>query len=118
MTLPLKGITYAWLITVRSSDRPEVNLMMLRYGSHLLLWQVALMSLRMIIFWGLLIWGLYVLITGSSRHSATRRQSSCGDARQNLDQRLTRGEIDLDQYHRLNELLGYNRPISRPYKVR
>ena len=62
--------------------------------------------------------GLYVLITGSSRHSATRRQSSCGDARQNLDQRLTRGEIDLDQYHRLNEALGYNRPISWPYKVR
>ncbi len=43
---------------------------MLRYGSHLLLWQVALMSLRMIIFWGLLIWGLYVLIIGSSRHSS------------------------------------------------
>ncbi len=35
---------------------------MLRYGSHLLLWQVALMSLRMIIFWGLLIWAFTYLL--------------------------------------------------------
>ena len=71
------------------------------------------MSLGMIIFWGLLIWGLYVLITGSSRHSAIHHQGSGGDARQILDQRLARGEIDLDQYHRLNEALGFNRPKSQ-----
>ncbi len=84
--------------------------MMFWYGSHLLFWQAALMSLGMIIFWGLLIWGLYVLITGSSRHFAIHHQSSDGDARQILDQRLARGEIDLDQYHWLSEALGYNRP--------
>lgn len=87
--------------------------MMFWYGSHLLFWQAALMSLGMIIFWGLLIWGLYVLITGSSRHSAIHHQGSGGDARQILDQRLARGEIDLDQYHRLNEAIGNNRPKSQ-----
>jgi uncharacterized membrane protein len=35
------------------------------------------------------------------------------DARQILDQRLARGEIDLDQYHRLIEALGHDRPNSQ-----
>jgi putative membrane protein len=88
-------------------------MMMFWYGSHLIFWQAALMSLGMVIFWGLLIWGLYVLITGNSRHSAIHHPRLGDDARQILDQRLARGEIDLDQYHRLIEALGHDRPNSQ-----
>jgi putative membrane protein len=71
-------------------------------------WEVALMWVGMIAFWGLLIWAAYALIT-----SATRRRGPepgggdhrSDDARRILDQRLARGEIDADEYRRLCDVL-------------
>jgi putative membrane protein len=70
-------------------------------------WQAGLMWIAMIAFWGLLIWVIYALITGASRRSGTAgpggRQP--GDARAILDERLARGEIDLEEHRRLREVL-------------
>lgn len=71
-------------------------------------WQASLMWLAMIAFWALLIWLIYFLVTGAA---ARRRQPEGGeerhgdDARRILDQRLARGEIDLEEYHRLRDAI-------------
>jgi putative membrane protein len=72
-------------------------------------WEVALMWVGMIAFWGFLIWAVYALIT-----SATRRpgpgpggaEHRGDDARHILEQRLARGEIDADEYRRLRDVLA------------
>ena len=66
-------------------------------------WQGALMWVFMIAFWGLLIWAVYALITRATRKPGT---GPAGDgARQILDERLARGEIDTDEYRRLRDAL-------------
>jgi putative membrane protein len=88
----------------------EVSEMMFWYGNAgWAFWQVALMWVGMIAFWGLLIWALYALITGASRR--TGQGPSAGehrgdDARRILDERLARGEIDTDEYRRLRDALA------------
>ena len=57
----------------------------------------------MILFWALLIWGAYVLISNANRKSQGKEQED--DPRRILDQRLARGEIDAEEYWRLNDLL-------------
>jgi putative membrane protein len=78
--------------------------MMFWYGEHWAWWQGGLMWVGMLVFWGLLIWGAYALIT-----NLTRKQSDTGhgndDAMRILDQRLARGEIDADEYQRLRDLI-------------
>ncbi len=84
--------------------------MMFWYGSGgWAFWQVALMWVGMIAFWGLLIWGAYVLITGASRRSG--QGSGAGEhhgdsARRILDERLARGEISIDEYQHLRDVLA------------
>jgi putative membrane protein len=63
----------------------------------------------MIAFWGLLIWAIYALITSATRRPGPgqRSDTQCGgDARRILDERLTRGEIDTDEYRRLRDVLA------------
>lgn len=83
--------------------------MMFWYGGHWAFWAVGLMWVGMIVFWGLLIWGIYALISGVSRGS--RGSGRGGDARSILDARLASGEIDADEYHRLRDLIDSG---SRP----
>jgi len=76
--------------------------MMFWYGSHLVLWQAALMWIGMIAFWGLLAWAVYALII-----SATRRPEHRNDeARRILDQRLAKGEIDAEEYRHRRDLIN------------
>jgi len=79
--------------------------MMFWYGGHWALWQASLMWLGMILFWGLLIWAIYALVTSLIRKS-TEKDDTAGEARQILDRRLARGEIDEAEYGRLRELIG------------
>jgi putative membrane protein len=81
----------------------EVIAMMFWYGGHWMFWQSILGWAGMLVFWGLLIWGIYTLITRSRR--ADDRFRPGGDARQILDQRLARGEIDEAEYRRLRDLI-------------
>jgi putative membrane protein len=85
--------------------------MMFWYGGHWMFWQAGLMWLGMIVFWGLLIWGIYLLIK-----NATRRPGSDegGTARQILDERLARGDIDADEYRRLKDLIDARHTAAPP----
>ena len=77
--------------------------MMFWYGGHWAWWQGGLMWLGMIAFWGLLIWGVYALITNATRKPRDTNYGS--DAVRILDRRLASGEIDAAEYQRLRDLI-------------
>lgn len=66
----------------------------------------------MLVFWGLLIWAVYALITGLTRRPGQPHGS--GDARTTLDGRLARGEISPEEYQRLCDLIdaGAHRTVG------
>ena len=77
-------------------------------------WAVALMWIGMRAFLGVLIWVGYTLMTNATRRSgqqppdgrgASERRSGEG-AREVLDERLARGEIDAAEYQRLRGLIA------------
>ncbi len=80
--------------------------MMFWYGGQWAWWQGGLMWLGMIVFWGLLIWAVYALITNLTRKPGPPGTTHGNDARQILDQRLARGEIDTEEYQRLRDLIA------------
>jgi putative membrane protein len=78
--------------------------MMIWYGGHWAFWQVGLMWVGMLVFWGLLIWAVYALITTGTRRPPGRDEG--GQARRILAGRLARGEIDAEEYRRLRDLIA------------
>src|SRR5262245_53643453 len=83
--------------------------MMLWYGEHWPFWKVALMWVGMIVFWDLLIWAVYALVTSATRRpggEAADREHGGDDAQRILDERLARGAIDVDEYRRLRDVLA------------
>ncbi len=77
--------------------------MMFWYGEHWAWWQGGLMWLGMIVFWGLLIWAVYALVTNLTRKPGPPDTTHV-DARAILDQRLARSDIDAEEYQRLRDL--------------
>jgi putative membrane protein len=77
--------------------------MMFWNGGHWVFWQVALMWVGMLAFWGLIVWAFYAVFTGTSNRPDHEHRSD--EARRILDQRLARGEIDTEEYRRLRELI-------------
>ena len=69
-------------------------------------WEVALMWIGMIAFWGLIIWAVYFLVVSATRRSDRDR----GDdgPRRILDQRLAKGEIDAEEYGRVRDLIAHD----------
>src|SRR5262249_34338391 len=87
----------------------EMVVMMFWNGGGWPFWEVALMWVGMIAFWGLLIWAAYALIINATRRPGPwpeSRKHHDVDARQILDQRLARGEIDADEDRRLRDVLA------------
>jgi len=78
--------------------------MMFWYGGHWVFWQVALMWVGMIAFWGLIVWAVFALITSATRRPGVDRRGE--EARHILDQRLARGEIDVEEYRRLLDVIN------------
>lgn len=78
--------------------------MMFWYGGGWGFWQLALMWVVTIGFWGLLIWGVWAMITGATRRPGGQAPSD--NARKILDERLARGEIDAGEYQRLREVMA------------
>src|SRR5215469_13745591 len=75
----------------RGSARPEgVIAMMFWYGGHWAFWQVGLMWVGMLVFWGLLIWAIYALVTNSTRRPP--RDDDGGEARRILAIDLAAGQ--------------------------
>jgi putative membrane protein len=79
--------------------------MMFWYGAHWAFWQASLMWLGMILFWGLVIWAVYALATNVARKNSEKNDTT-SEARQILDERLARGEIDEAEFRRLCDLIG------------
>src|SRR5215469_8403707 len=68
----------------RRTRTGEMVAMMFWYGSHWAFWQAGLMWAGMIVFWGLLIWGIYTLVSNPNRRRGG--SADAGDARGILDE--------------------------------
>lgn len=79
--------------------------MMFWYGSHWVFWQMALMWVGMIAFWALIIWAVWGLVTNATR-GVSGEQPPAANARRILEERLAKGEIDVEEYQRLREALS------------
>lgn len=80
--------------------------MMFWYGGGWPFWEVALMWIGMIAFWGVLIWAVYALVVSSTRKPDDDHHPRADSAARILDERLARGEIDAQEYRRLRDLIG------------
>jgi putative membrane protein len=78
----------------------ELVVMMSGYGSHWDLWQVVLMWLAMVVVVVLLVWAVYALLAGGGMPDQRRHEAGAI-----LDQRLAKGELDADEYRRMQDLL-------------
>jgi putative membrane protein len=77
--------------------------MMVWFGSHWAFWQSGVMSIAILVFWLMVVWIVYAFVTSGPPRTRSREDSA--DARQILDQRLARGEIDAEEYRRLRDLI-------------
>ncbi len=86
--------------------------MMFWSDSHWVFWQVALMWVGMIAFWGLIIWAVYAMFGGDKQ--VPQHDHRNDDASYILDGRLAKGEIDTEEYARLRAVIeGAGRaPVS------
>jgi putative membrane protein len=73
--------------------------MMFWYGDHTSGWGIALMSLGMIVFWGLLIFGLGMLLRSTSG-PGTDDAAARPTPEQILAERFAHGQIDETEYAR------------------
>jgi uncharacterized membrane protein len=78
--------------------------MMFGYGSGWPFWEVGLMWIGMIAFWGLIIWGIYALVTSAARKPD--RTPDADAATRILDERLAKGEIDAAEYQHLKDVMA------------
>ena len=89
--------------------------MMYWYGNSMSGWGYALMTISMVLFWGLVIAGVVALIRYLGRSG---QQGGAGPApytpEQLLAQRFAQGEIDEDEYRRRLDILhGSGRPLTK-----
>lgn len=66
-------------------------------------WAWLAMSASMLLFWGLLIWGVMSVVRNTSNGSRPTPRES--DPDQILRERFARGEIDEEEYERRRDLL-------------
>jgi putative membrane protein len=90
---------------VRARDK-EVADMMFGYGSHWAFWQVCLMWIGVIGFLALVGWAVYAMVSQSNRRGPGSAYSQGDDARRILDERLARGDIDIDEHRRLRDAIS------------
>jgi uncharacterized membrane protein len=95
------------MLEVRVRDGPgplsEVVAMMWYWSGGVHWWGWLLGFVGMVAFWGLIVWGIWYLVTGASRQPHQGRDS--GKAQRILDERLARAEISPEEYERLRDLI-------------
>ena len=84
--------------------------MMWYSGGGMHWWGWMLGTVGMVAFWGLLIWAVWYFVRGGSRRPDQGKTPT--SARQILDERLARGEIDADQYRQLRDLMTAEHPAN------
>ncbi len=67
-----------------------------------------LMSLTAVAFWALVVFAVVALFRGTG-DSGTRSRRRDDEARQILDERFARGEIDAEEYHARQQVLRSSR---------
>jgi putative membrane protein len=72
-------------------------------GGHVASWQIALMSVGMIAFWGVVIWLGYIFFKAATKSSPTPDEGQ--SARRILDERFARGEVDAGEYSKIRDAL-------------
>lgn len=76
-----------------------------------------MMSLAMVVFWGLVIFAVVAIFRGTSKDTERGDRVTHRDPMQILDERFARGEIDEDDYHARREVLRtgkHDGPPSKP----
>jgi putative membrane protein len=85
--------------------------MMWWYGPGMSGWGYALMTVSMVLFWALVIFGVVALVRYLGRDE--RGGSTPRSPEEVLAERFARGEIDEDQYkHSRETLAGRSRPLA------
>jgi len=76
-------------------------------------WGYALMTISMVLFWALVIFGVVALVRFLARDD--RQATTRSTPEQLLAERFARGEIDEHEYHhRVDVLRGGSRPLAKP----
>lgn len=79
------------------------------YGDHMGAWGYLLMTISMIVFWGLVIAGVVALVRYAGRGDQSteleQRTPTPATPEQVLAERFARGDIDTDEYHQRLETL-------------
>jgi putative membrane protein len=63
------------------------------------------MTLMMVAFWGLVVWGLVAIFRGTNRSDARNAEDRTRDPLEILDERFARGEIDVEEYRARQDVL-------------
>ena len=87
--------------------------MMWGYGSSWPFWEVGLMWIGMIVFWGLVFWAIYALVASATSGSANGQPKS--EVRSILDRRLANGEIDIEEYRQRLDVI--KQPDQTPVDI-
>jgi putative membrane protein len=86
--------------------------MMFWYGAGMSGWEYALMTISMVLFWALAIFGVLALVRFLARDDQHRTTRSTPE--QLLAGRFARGDIDEQEYqHRLDVLRGGSRSLAK-----
>ena len=86
--------------------------MMCWYGAGMNGWGYALMTISMVLFWALVIFGVVALVRFFARDD--RQATTRFTPEQLLAERFARGEIDEQEYHhRVEVLRGGSRPLAK-----
>jgi putative membrane protein len=72
-------------------------------GNHVATWQIALMSVGMVAFWGAVIWLGYIFFKAATKSSPTPDEGQ--SARRILDERFARGEVDANEYSKIRSAI-------------
>jgi putative membrane protein len=87
---------------------------MMYWGDGMSGFGMALMALNTLLFWGLVIAGVFLLVRHFGRGAQAGTSSSPRPAPQQLlAERFARGEIDEDEYSRRLRVLGGNMPTHQ-----
>lgn len=86
--------------------------MMFWYGDGMSSWGYVLMTIGMVVFWALIIFGIMMLVRAAAPRSTPPPSTQAPTPEEVVAMRFARGEIDEDEYRRSLDALHTHRPGS------